>query len=227
MYKDIDWYIWRSVDGGADWTRFRRWSHEKPQIVEHPSNSSVIYILASNFMELSMDGGGTWTTPELIINGTNPRLYFSNDNNVIYAASTEKTAISKDMGSHWKFCPTTSFAPFADSETRLAVNPQDANQVYLATFGHGVIVSKNGCDNWLASNTGLNNLFVNTLVIDPNNATIYAGTEDGAYISTDNAQTWHPINDGLLGSQVYSIVVDKDSNVYAATPYGIFKLESK
>jgi hypothetical protein len=26
---------------------------------------------------------------------------------------------------------------------------------------------------------------------------------------------------------VYSIVVDKDGNVYAATPYGIFKLEGK
>jgi hypothetical protein len=26
---------------------------------------------------------------------------------------------------------------------------------------------------------------------------------------------------------VYSIVVDKDSNVYAATPYGVFKLENK
>ena len=34
--------------------------------------------------------------------------------------------------------------------------------------------------------------------------------------------------DGLLGATVvYSIAVDKDSNVYAATPYGVFKLESR
>ena len=46
--------------------------------------------------------------------------------------------------------------------------------------------------------------------------------------STDGGQTWGQVNDGLLGATVvYSIAVDKDSNVYAATPYGVFKLEDK
>ena len=36
------------------------------------------------------------------------------------------------------------------------------------------------------------------------------------------------VNDGLLGATVvYSIAVDKDSNVYATTPNGIFQLERK
>jgi hypothetical protein len=61
-----------------------------------------------------------------------------------------------------------------------------------------------------------------------NSGTLYAGTDEGAYISFDSGATWNQINDGLLGATVvYSIVVDKDSNVYAATPYGIFKLEGK
>jgi photosystem II stability/assembly factor-like uncharacterized protein len=48
------------------------------------------------------------------------------------------------------------------------------------------------------------------------------------YISFDGGKTWGQVNDGLLGATVvYSITVDKDSNVYAATPYGIFKLEGK
>jgi len=47
-------------------------------------------------------------------------------------------------------------------------------------------------------------------------------------VSFNGGQSWDQINDGLLGANVvYSIVVDLQSNVYVATPYGIFKLESK
>ena len=68
---------------------------------------------------------------------------------------------------------------------------------------------------------------VYALAIDPNNSeTVYAGTDGGAYISYDAGTMWGQVNDGLLGATVvYSIAVDSESNVYAATPYGIFKLE--
>ncbi len=111
----------------------------------------------------------------------------------------------------------------------MIVHPANADHIILATRGMGIFLSTDGCQSWHQSNTGLGSLFVNTLAIDPNNPdTIYTGTDGGAYISFDSGQTWNQINDGLLGATVvYSIVVDKDSNVYAATPYGIFKLESR
>ena len=70
---------------------------------------------------------------------------------------------------------------------------------------------------------------VNTVAFDARSSkTIYAGANDGAYVSYDDGKSWGQINDGLLGATVvYSIVVDKDSNVYAATPYGVFKLVNK
>jgi len=73
---------------------------------------------------------------------------------------------------------------------------------------------------------GLN---INALKFDPVLPdTVYAGTDSGAYVSFDGGETWGQVNDGLLGATVvYSIVVDQDSNVYAATPYGIFKLENR
>ena len=91
------------------------------------------------------------------------------------------------------------------------------------------MISTDNCQSWQTSNDGLSNLFVNALAIDPNNInTIYAGTDGGAYISFDGGQTWGQVNDGLLGATVvYSIAVDKDSNVYAATPFGIYQLVSK
>ncbi|MBN1450823.1 MAG: hypothetical protein JW963_07400 [Anaerolineales bacterium] len=114
------------------------------------------------------------------------------------------------------------------SDTRLALDLQ-GSRLYLATPGQGVLVSTDKCQSWQASNEGLRNLFINTVAIDPNNSdTLYAGTDGGAYISYDAGATWGQVNDGLLGATVvYSIAVDKESNVYAATPYGIFELEKK
>jgi photosystem II stability/assembly factor-like uncharacterized protein len=228
IYNSFGGFLKRSLDGSATWTIFRNGGGL--QIVNHPQNPSAVYILSQNFMEFSLDGGGTWTTSVLAFDWyTFPRLYFTSDGDVMYAASNSTVAISKDMGKHWTFCSTTRYAPFSDSETKFAVSPEDSNRVFLATIGQGVIVSEDGCALWHQSNLGLENLFVNTLVIDPNNPdTLYAGTDGGAYISIDGGQTWGQINNGLLGALViYSIAVDKDSNVYAATPYGIFKLEGK
>ena len=70
---------------------------------------------------------------------------------------------------------------------------------------------------------------VNSISADPNNPDIiYAGTDNGAYVSFDSGDLWQPINDGLLGGLViFSIVVDIDSDVYAATPLGLFQLEAQ
>ena len=112
---------------------------------------------------------------------------------------------------------------------RLAVDPRDSSLVYLAVMGRGVFRSTNHCQTWTPINRGLGSLFVNSISIDTNNPdTLYAGTDGGAYISMDGGEAWYQINDGLLGAiVVYSIVIDSQSTVYAATPYGIFKLEGK
>jgi len=91
------------------------------------------------------------------------------------------------------------------------------------------MVSRDGCRTWRPSNNNLGSLFVNALATDPNDPEIiYASTDGGAYVSFDGGVTWGEINEGLLGATVvYSIVVDPESNVYAATPYGIFRLEAR
>jgi hypothetical protein len=67
----------------------------------------------------------------------------------------------------------------------------------------------------------------NSLAIDPVRPdTLHAGADSGAYVSLDGGLSWGEINDGLLGATVvYSIVIDPQGVVYAATPYGIFRLE--
>ncbi len=102
------------------------------------------------------------------------------------------------------------------------------NRLFIATTT-GVAMSTDGCRTWKNTEQGSSMESVNTLADDPNNPNIiYAGADSGAYVSFNGGENWGQVNDGLLGATVvYSVVVDKDSNVYAATPYGIFKLENK
>jgi hypothetical protein len=111
----------------------------------------------------------------------------------------------------------------------VVIDPRDNNHILVAQLGGGVYGSRDGCASWQAKNMGLGSLNITPLVLDPNNPdTVYAGTDGGVFVSFTFGETWSEINDGLLGATVvYSIAVDTESNVYAATPYGIFQLENK
>ena len=116
----------------------------------------------------------------------------------------------------------------SQGEPMSIVDPRDGDHLLVATWD-GIISTNDGCRTWQYSNNGLYSLKVNTISADPNNPDIlYAGTDNGAFVSFDSGDLWQPINDGLLGGLViYSIVVDIDSNVYAATPLGVFQLEAQ
>jgi photosystem II stability/assembly factor-like uncharacterized protein len=179
---------------------------------------NVIYYStdAGTFWQLSTGSEGSWDA----------RLFYTDQSKTIYAIGRYHQKYSTDNGVTWQNCGQDVTASRSDSRLALDLN---GSHLYLATSGKGVMVSNDNCKSWQASNEGLSNLFVNTLALDPNDSNkIYAGTDGGAYISFDGGETWGQVNDGLLGAVVvYSIAVDKESNVYAATPYGVFKLESK
>ena len=188
--------------------------------------------LGEGSIALSTDGGATWESPSpvnwLEWRDSPAQFIFDHDSGqVIYAVPKEGDIYrSEDGGKTWGTCGKPSIQSYG-YDSPLVTDPSDSARVYLATRGKGILISVDGCQTWQPS--GLRDLYVNTLVIDTNNPEVlYAGTDSGAYITFDSGKTWGQINDGLLGAAVvYSIVVDKDGNVFAATPYGIFNLESK
>jgi len=82
-------------------------------------------------------------------------------------------------------------------------------------------------DHWMAMNTGLTNLNVTSVVINPvNPATLYAGSYDiGVFRSTDSGGTWSAVNTGLTGHPVYSLAINlkTPSTLYVGTDIGVFR----
>ena len=77
---------------------------------------------------------------------------------------------------------------------------------------------------WAAANTGLTNLDVYALAIDPTTpATLYAGTKGGGvFRSTDSGGTWAAANTGLTNLDVYALAIDPTTpaTLYAGTDGG-------
>ncbi len=232
LYIIDHYWLIRSADDGVTWRGTPFQPPSLDSIAANPYIPGLIYAGAGNgepYLYYSTNYGGSWQ-PVSGMNTQiwNPRLFFAPGGQTVYAINAgENFYRSNDSGINWNPCPSPGEPSLSDSG--LVIDVRDPDRLLLATARDGVYYSSNGCRTWDQVNEGLSNLFVSTLALDPNNPdTVYAGTDGGAYVSFDFGQTWNQINDGLLGATVvYSIVVDKDSNVYAATPYGIFKLENK
>jgi photosystem II stability/assembly factor-like uncharacterized protein len=249
------WFYWinkedgslrASTDNGMSSTKMN-WPIEadsERMIASLPMNGErllAVYSYESPYYFVSDDHGESWRGATLIDwdpccsdPGGGPRLAFDQSSGRrVYLISLEKVFRSDDAGETWRECVnrgnTGSWLGTSARKGGMILQPANADSILLATRGNGILSSRDGCQSWQPSNKGLGNSFVNSLAYDPRNPnTIFAGTDGGAYVSFDGGQNWGQINEGLLGATVvYSIVVDKDSNVYAATPYGIFKLEGK
>jgi hypothetical protein len=84
--------------------------------------------------------------------------------------------------------------------------------------------------NWSAANTGLTDLSVKALAIDPQHpATLYAGTSGaGVFKSTDGGGTWSAFNAGLTNPSVSTLAIDPraPAQLYAGTEgSGVFALQ--
>jgi photosystem II stability/assembly factor-like uncharacterized protein len=243
LYKTDLYLILKSTNHGNSWFELNR-PHSfaaggRQRVIPHPYSANRLYAIYTlsdtnwyGFIEVSQDGGRTWQVASVQDGSSlphgSPLLGFSHTTGRIYLYSINWRAqslnYSNDYGISWHTCTQQ-----VEGVTSILVQSNNSDQVLIGTNGNGIFQSKDGCATWEKTNLGLGNLSINSLAADPANPnTIYTGTDGGAYVSFDGGQTWSQINDGLTGSLViYSIVVDSRSNVFAATPFGIYQLEHK
>ncbi|MBU0484090.1 MAG: DUF1566 domain-containing protein [Proteobacteria bacterium] len=101
---------------------------------------------------------------------------------------------STDSGANWTGASTQ---PTNLRVKELVILPGDSTKLYAATYGSGIFTSSDSGDTWDAcANTNLTNLNVVSLAIDATGK-LYAGTEAGVFVSTDDCANWQEMNNGL------------------------------
>ena len=237
----------RSTDGGLSWNAINTGLEHQSvsKLTIDPSNPNIIYAATAaevpngNQVFKSTDAGAIWarfsTGLELLQTGPfiNALVVDPLSPSTIYAGG----AI---LGTSFVFKSTDSamnWAPFfiPGVVNQLAIESGIPNVIFAGTSS-GVFKSSDRANSWTTINSGITDLNVQSLVIDPlNTAVLYAGTAvGGIFKSTSGGASWSAVNNGLVGHRlsinVGPLAVDpRDSNtIYAGSPgSGIYKSSNK
>lgn len=227
-------YCWGWVLNNISYNNGRTWQDLQGtspywSTYTNPYEPNKAYSLAdwSTGIAYTDNGSRTWNIVDATASHLeNAAFFFASDQRTMYVLGTWNMYKSLD-GKNWTLCnPIEGNTPI--TESRAAIHPGDSNNIFVATRGNSISMSRDGCLSWnMLSN--LDGKFVNSILIDPQNPnTLYAGTDTGVYVSHDLGWSWGVINEGFLNNPVvYSIAMDKNGHIFAATPFGIFRLTDK
>ena len=198
-------------------------------------NQDVLY-LGSNRLHRSVDRGTTWETisGDLTQGGKKGNVAFGTltvigasafDFDLLYTGSDDGLLHrTTDGGASWTKISNGLPEDLWVSSLEASVHKKD--RVVAALNGYRndhftpyIFLSKNGGDAWknIASNLPLG--AVNSVTEDPNHDHIlYAGTDNGLYVTLDLGATWHAFSTNLPAVAVHDVVVQaRDKHLLAGT----------
>jgi parallel beta-helix repeat protein len=230
-------YIYKSDNGGESWdgqklfTRygniqmdFKMWVSE---IIGSPGDPDIIYIgvdggdsSSGAGLYRSTDGGVTWEKEYSFM--VTSIAVDPTDNDVVYLGTTNMGYVnrSEDAGDNWSRISPGGNAAFVYSVKDLCVDKN--SRVYAATSSG--LFKWEGNEDWSLVQ-GLPTVNTTSIVIDNSleEPVYYVGTSDqGVFISTDNAQTWQSFNNELGALYINKLKINDSypKYLYAATKNG-------
>ena len=230
LYRQAEGVLVRSDDQGSSWSSagsgVRDGDHR--HLYANPQDGTTLYSLNAGgwnpFIHKITVGEQAWQPVSTISHVPYGRIVMADDGQNMYIAGENAMDVSDDGGETWSACTTD--LTHTGSPPAVALHPQNNDTLLLGQWGSGLIKSTDGCHTWQQVNTGLGNLYINTVIYDLQDSNVvYAGTDGGVYVSFDGGDSWVGLDDQSI---IYSMVVDPTDpgRVYVATPGGIFQISS-
>ncbi len=198
-------------------------------------NQDVLY-LGSNRLHRSMDQGSSWETisGELTQGGKKGNVAFGTlttigasafDFDLLYTGSDDGLIhTTTDGGASWNLISGGLPQDLWVSSLEASVHKKD--RVIAALNGYRndhfapyIFLSENRGDAWKNIGANLPLGAVNSVTEDPNNENIlYAGTDNGLYVTLDLGATWHAFSTNLPAVAVHDVVVQaRDKHLLVGT----------
>lgn len=219
--------IFRTINGGTNWTNVRTGNFAQGSIRFKPGNSSVIYASTGNQIFRSTNNGGAFTQLSTGISGASRILLdvTPHDSNYIYAlaSATGNTLLgifrSIDGGTNWS--QTDAGTDVFDGSTQayydlaFAVSPTNKDEIYTGclnvwkSINGGATMTK--LNNWSSpTSPAYTHADIHYLGFYGNK--LFAGTDGGIYVSSNQGTSFSDITAGAQISQFYKIAVSKQSS---------------
>jgi len=239
LYVATNESVYKTRDGGTSWERMATdlSSYRVLSLALDPVHPASVYAgTMGDAVYKSPDGGQRWIAHNAglkeHVSVVNRFVFDPRDTETVYAATTVGVFRSTDGGRLWD----ERMAGMKEVHIvfALTMDPVRPNIFYAGTTG-GAYRSLDGTASWQKVNTGLIppeildaslSLGVSSIAIDPRNPdTLYAGTNNGLFKSTDRADSWTRIGQALADQYISSLVIDPSapSVLYAGGRSGIHK----
>jgi len=159
-----------------------------PTVTVHTASDSAAGSspAANGIVTAALTGTGVISADSIVIDPTASSTLYAGMNGAGVYKST-------NSGATWTAATTQP----ADTRIKaMVIKKSDTKILYAGTYGGGVYKSGDSGGTWTACASNPGNLNIMSLSID-DGGTIYAGTEDGIYKSTDACASWTGLDSGL------------------------------
>lgn len=227
--------VYRSTDGGNTWTRV---GEKGRALAISPgfATDQTLFVGTDYGVYRSTDGGNTWQPlsslrrRKIRIMSLEPSPTFATDRTVFAGTLGEWVYRSINGGELWnqRICPICLY-PVIFS---VAYSPNFASDrtVFLGSDGAGIYRSTDGGNSWQLKNEGLSYFahWVPSMAVSPdfqNDGTVFAGTWDGIYRSTNRGENWTRV--AFPSKEIYVIRISPsfsaDRTLFAGLDDGVYR----
>ena len=239
VYVATNESLYKTRDGGATWSKMTTdlSSFRVLTLSVDPSSPSNVFAgTMGDAVYKSPDGGQSWSPYNAglkeHVSVVNQFAFHPKDPDTIYTATTVGIFRSTDGGRLW----TERMHGMKEVHyvVTIALDPHNPDVMYAGTTG-GVYKTTDGTGTWHLVNNGLipkekldaaMALGVNSVVTDPvRPGTVYAGTTNGLFRTTDGGGSWQRIEKGLADNYISVLAIDPTNPaiLYAGTRKGVHK----
>jgi photosystem II stability/assembly factor-like uncharacterized protein len=238
IYVATNEAVYKTRDGGATWEKFPDFSARRVTVVAvDPQLPAIVYAgTMGDAVYKSPDGGQHWLPHNVglkeHVSYVNQFVFHPTNTEIVYAATTVGVFYTRDGGREWE--ERMNGMKEVHIVVTIAINPRNPQVLYAGTTG-GVYRTRDGGLSWHKINNGLipeeelmasMSLGVNILVVDPMAPeTVYAGTTNGLFKTTNGGDAWERIGRSLPDQFISTMLIHPtDHNVlYVGGRAGVFK----
>ncbi len=190
-----------------------------------PNNASTI-IAGYHDVYRSTNRGDSWTkiSDNLTANVNNHIQQLAvapSNSNTIYCSYGPNIYKTTNLGTNW----TTFTLPTSETISRIAIDPNDENHVWVSIAGWNdgekVFTSTNGGQNWTNISGSLPNIITNCIVYqNGSNDALYVGTDFGVYYRDNSMSDWELYSAGLPNVIVNDLDIQDNAQIIVAATWG-------
>ncbi len=217
IYAAIDTEVYYSPDNGVSWTYGNNGLDGNVPIEFGYSGLNVFALTFGGNLYKSIDNGKNWAAVNsgLLLNNSISAIAVS-DTDIFAANDYAEFYRSTDNGSTWTFEGSIGSLPSNYINTLVI----SGNKLLAGTNQYGIYLSSDKGATWVKADSGI---VVNTSVYGFafSGSNIFAGTDDGISLSSDQAKSWNYAVSGMTDISVEALAVS-GQNIFAATGTGVF-----